>query len=200
MTVSKYLRFKSDDIYRFVILLRMSVAACVMLLVISGGVRAETKIVWSSFCSGTIVHSDQGMTIVSIIGDPYFGSGTAGSIALSTGFGTYILSKGVVSGIANLKPGVPAVYSLSQNYPNPFNPSTTIEYGLPSVSNVRLTVFDILGRNVATLYNGEQAAGFQRLRWNAPVSTGVYFYRIDATSIQNPDRKFVQVKKMVLMK
>ena len=200
MTANKYLEPKSEDIHRFGFVVRMSVAACVILLVTYGGLRAENKIVWSSFCSGTIIHSDQGMTIVSIIGDPYFGSGTAGSIVLSTGFGTYILSKGIVSGISDLKPGVPAVYSLAQNYPNPFNPSTTIEYGLPSASIVRLTVFDILGRNVGTLYNGEQAAGFQRLRWNAPVSTGVYFYRIEAASVQNPDRKFVQVKKMILMK
>jgi len=95
---------------------------------------------------------------------------------------------------------VPVVYSLSQNYPNPFNPSTTIEYGLPSASKVQLTIFDILGRNVATLYDGEQTAGYQRLRWNAPVSTGVYFYRIVATSVENPERRFVQVKKMLLMK
>ena len=189
-----------DEMHRVARILRALALAIMILPVFYGRGAAETKIVWSSFCSGTIVQSDKEMNVVSIIGDPFFGSGTAGSIVLSTGFGTYILSEGVISGISNLKAGVPAVYSLSQNYPNPFNPSTTIEYGLPSASMVRLTVFDILGRNIATLYNGEQGTGIQRLKWNAAVSTGVYFYRIEATSIANPQRRFVRVMKMLLMK
>jgi hypothetical protein len=191
---------ESDDVHRFAMIMRMLAVAVVILLVMCGRGYAETKIVWSSFCSGTIVQSDKGTNVASMLGEPFVGSGSAGSIVLTSGFGTYILSKGVVSGIANSSLGVPAVYSLSQNYPNPFNPSTTIEYGLPSASKVRLTVFDVLGRNVATLYNGEQEAGYQRLRWNAPVSSGVYFYSIDATSVQNPERRFVQVKKMLLIK
>jgi len=191
---------ESDDILHLAMIMRMLAVAVVILPVICEMGQAETKIVWSSFCSGTISQSVKGTNIVSILGDPYVGSASAGNIVLTTGYGTYILSKGVVSGISNSKQGIPAVYSLSHNYPNPFNPSTTIEYGLPSDSKVRLTVFDVLGRNVATLYDGEQAAGFQRVRWNAPVSTGVYFYRIEATSTQNPERKFVQVMKMLLIK
>jgi Secretion system C-terminal sorting domain len=191
---------ESDDIHRFATIMRMLAVAVMILPVMYSRGHGETKIVWSSFGSGTIVQSDKGTNVVSMLGGPFVGSGSAGSIVLTSGFGTYILSKGVVSGIANLRLGVPAVYSLSQNYPNPFNPSTTIEYGLPSTSTVQLTVFDILGRNVATLYNGVQEAGYQRLRWDAPVSTGIYFYRIDATSVQNPERRFMQVKKMLLIK
>ncbi len=185
---------------RFATIMRMLAVAVVILLLTNGRGDAETKIVWSAFSSGTAVQNGNGTNAVSILGVPFVGSGSAGSIGLSSGFGTYILSKGVVSGISNSSLGVPVVYSLSQNYPNPFNPSTTIEYGLPSASKVQLTIFDVLGRNVATLYNGEQTAGYQRLRWNAPVSTGVYFYRIDATSVENPERRFVQVKKMLLIK
>ena len=191
---------KSDDIHRFAMIMWMLAVAVVILLLMYGRGQAETKIVWSSFGSGTSVQGDKGINVVSILGGPFVGSGSAGSIVLSSGFGTYIISKGVVSGISDSRLGVPAVYSLSQNYPNPLNPSTTIEYGLPSASKVRLRVFDVLGRNVATLYDGEQEAGYQRLRWNAPVSTGVYFYSIDATSVQNPERRFVQVMKMLLMK
>jgi hypothetical protein len=140
------------------------------------------------------------MNVVSILGSPFVGSASAGAIALGSGFGSYVLSKASVSGASDPIQGVPAVYSLSQNYPNPFNPSTTIEYGLPSTSMVRLTVFDVLGRTVAALYDGEQAAGLQRLTWNAPVPTGVYFYRIDATSVQNPEHKLVRVMRMLLVK
>ena len=191
---------ESDDIHRFAIVRRMLVLAVVILLAVYSRGNAETKIVWNSFGSGTSVHNDKGTNIVSVLGGPFVGSGSADSIVLLNGFGAYILSNGVVAKISNLMQGIPTVYSLSQNYPNPFNPSTTIEYGLPSASKVRLTIFDILGRNVATLYDGEQGAGYQRLRWDAPVSSGVYFYTIDATSQQNPERRFVQVKKMMLMK
>lgn len=200
MTGKLNTKSESDYIHRFSMIIRMLVVSVVILLIMCGRGNAQTKIVWSSFSSGTIAHHDEGMNMVSILGDPFYGSGSACSIFLSTGFGTYILSKGVVSGISNPMQGVPAVYSLSQNYPNPFNPSTTIEYGLPFASKVQLAVFDVLGRNIATLYDGEQSAGYQRLRWNAPVSTGVYFYRIDATSVQNPERRYVHVMKMVLMK
>lgn len=200
MTGKQNSKPESDDIHRFAMIMCMLAVAVVILLVMYGRGHAETKIVWSSLGSGTIVQSDKATNIVSMLGEPFIGSGSAGSIVLTNGFGSYILSKGVVSGISNSRQGVPAVYSLSQNYPNPFNPSTTIEYGLPSASKVRLTIFDVLGRNVATLYDGEQEAGYQRLRWDAPVSTGVYFYSIDATSRQNPERRFVQVKKMLMIK
>ena len=191
---------ESDGMHRAATILQTLVVAIMILPAFYSRGVAETKIVWSSFCSGTIVQCRNEMRVESIIGDPFFGSGAAGSIVLSTGFGTYILSEGVISGISNLKADVPAAYFISQNYPNPFNPSTTIEYGLPSASMVRLTIFDILGRNIATLYNGEQSAGIQRLKWNAAVSTGVYFYRIEATSIASPQRRFVYVMKMLLMK
>jgi hypothetical protein len=193
-------KLESDKGHGFAIVMRMLAIAVVILPVMCDRGFAQTITAWSFFGSGTTAQSDKGMNVVSILGGPFAGSGSAGSIVLSTGFGMYIPSKGVVSEISSSMQGVPAAYSLSQNYPNPFNPSTTIEYGLPSASKVRLIVFDVLGRTVATLYDGEQAAGFQRIRWNAQVSTGVYFYRIDATSVRNPERRLVQVLKMLLIK
>jgi hypothetical protein len=200
MTGKQNTKPESDDIHRFATIMWVLAVAVVILLVMYGRGHAETKIVWSAFGSGTCAQTDKGTNVASMLGEPFVGSGSAGNIVLTSGFGTYGLIKGVVSGISNLRLGIPSVYSLSQNYPNPFNPSTTIEHGLPSASKVRLTVFDVLGRNVATLYNEEQEAGYQRLRWNAPVSSGVYFYSIDATSVQNPERRFVQVMKMLLIK
>jgi hypothetical protein len=85
-------------------------------------------------------------------------------------------------------------YKLAQNYPNPFNPTTAISYQLPVASDVRLEVFDILGKKVATLVNGRQAAGAYTYTWNAnTVASGVYFYRLQAGS-------FVATKKMMLVK
>jgi hypothetical protein len=78
----------------------------------------------------------------------------------------------------------PTEFALFQNYPNPFNPSTTIAYRIPSSSNVRLVVFDLLGRELAVLVDESKAAGSYEVRFDAPgLSSGVYFYRLQAAGI-----------------
>ena len=99
-------------------------------------------------------------------------------------------------------PGTPDVlpteFSLAQNYPNPFNPETTIPFALPVRANVKLSVFDLLGREVATLVNGTMDAGSHAVNWNASdLSSGVYFYRLDA---QAGEASFNSTRKVVLMK
>ena len=100
---------------------------------------------------------------------------------------------------ANQAPPVPDNYFLAQNYPNPFNPITTISYGLPDPSHVKITIYNILGREVITLVNGDRPAGYHHSLWDSKsaqgidVSSGLYFYRIEANN-------FVDVKKMVLLR
>ena len=90
-------------------------------------------------------------------------------------------------------------FALGQNYPNPFNPSTTINFSLAVDSKVSLKIFDVLGQEVATLLNGQLAAGSQKVSFNASsLNSGVYFYRIDASGIDG--QKFSSVKKMMLTK
>lgn len=85
-------------------------------------------------------------------------------------------------------------FSLYQNYPNPFNPDTKIKYFLPQSSNVTIKLFDILGKEVATLINEEKPAGSYDLNWNAAnLPGGVYFYQLRAGD-------FIQTKKMILLK
>jgi hypothetical protein len=73
-------------------------------------------------------------------------------------------------------PAAPSQYILKQNYPNPFNPNTTIEYTNPQQSKVTIKVFDMLGRNVATLVDQVKEAGCYFAEWNAsPLTSGVYF-------------------------
>jgi hypothetical protein len=95
---------------------------------------------------------------------------------------------------------VPKKFSLSQNYPNPFNPSTTIQYALPVHSTVRLIIYNLLGQVLKILINREQQAGYQSVVWNANVSSGFYFYRLEAVSIENPTNRFIETKKMLLLK
>jgi hypothetical protein len=93
----------------------------------------------------------------------------------------------------------PQSFRLSQNYPNPFNPVTTLRYDLPEQANVNIIIYDMLGREVKTLVNQTQDAGFKSVIWDAtndygkPVSAGVYLYQIQAG-------EYISTKKMVLLK
>jgi hypothetical protein len=94
---------------------------------------------------------------------------------------------------------IPDVFALHQNYPNPFNPVTTLRYDLPEQSHVEIMIYDIMGREVRTLVNSHQNAGFKSVIWDArndigkPMSAGMYLYRISAGD-------FHRVKKMILLK
>jgi hypothetical protein len=96
--------------------------------------------------------------------------------------------------------GIPHESRLEQNYPNPFNPSTIIRYGLPSPSALRIVITNTLGQEVAVLKDGEEEAGYHEVEWRATVASGIYFYRIDAVSMNDPNNRFVQVKKMLMLK
>lgn len=92
-------------------------------------------------------------------------------------------------------PHLPSTYSLSQNYPNPFNPSTKIEYTLMNNVKVTLKLYDILGREVATMVDGKQAAGTHFVTFDASkLSSGVYIYSLTTSD------GFRMTKKMVLLK
>ena len=95
---------------------------------------------------------------------------------------------------------VPVGYALHQNYPNPFNPSTEIRYDLPTASTVHLTIYNLLGNEVATLVDKEQYAGFHSVDWQPAVASGVYFYKLETSSLDNVSRTFLQVRRMVLLK
>ena len=85
-------------------------------------------------------------------------------------------------------------FELKQNYPNPFNPSTNITYSLPQQSDVQLRVYDMVGREVATLINREQAAGAYTVNFDASeLSSGMYLYRLD-TGSTTITRKMMLIK------
>ncbi len=90
--------------------------------------------------------------------------------------------------------GMPTAYALEQNYPNPFNPTTVIRFALPKQSDVKLSVYNVIGEKITELVNGDMAAGYHEVNFNATnFATGMYIYRISAGN-------FVSVKKMLLIK
>ena len=101
--------------------------------------------------------------------------------------------------LANTASDLPTEFELGENYPNPFNPTTLIQYALPEDAHVSLEVYDMMGRRVATLINGQLAAGRYESSWNgrsdsgSPVASGVYLYRLTAGT-------FSETKTMLLMK
>ncbi len=111
-----------------------------------------------------------------------------------------VSGNGTLTAVEEPASEIPKEFSLKQNFPNPFNPSTTLQYSLPITSRVSLRVYNALGQVVAELVNREQAAGWYGVKWNAEVSSGIYFYRINAVSTTDPNNHFVQVKKMLLLK
>jgi hypothetical protein len=119
--------------------------------------------------------------------------------------------------ISNLKPPIvlslfgsvnlPKQFALEQNYPNPFNPTTVIRYQLPVGQDgilsykVTLKIYNVLGQVVATLVDEVQEAGYKSVEWNSQnVASGVYFYKLDASSMMITNKSFLHVRKMILMK
>jgi len=101
----------------------------------------------------------------------------------------------LITSVNEIENGIPKVFALAQNYPNPFNPTTTIKFSIPeNEKNVKLTVYDLLGREVATLVNDQLTAGNYEVNFDASnISSGIYFYRLTAGNR-------VEVKKMMLLK
>jgi hypothetical protein len=109
---------------------------------------------------------------------------------VTSGFAKQSLLTGVENKV-NLQP---EAFSLEQNYPNPFNPSTTISFSLPLKSFVSLKVYDLIGREVATLISEEMSASIHTKQWNpATMPSGTYFYRLQSGTN-------TETKKLVLMK
>ena len=114
-------------------------------------------------------------------------------VATVDGFSELAFATGMVTSTF-ADAGLPKTYKLSQNYPNPFNPATIIEFALPEAGDVELTVYNILGRRVATLVNEHKQAGHHQVTFDAGnLASGLYFYRIRAGEFTNT-RKLMLIK------
>ena len=131
-------------------------------------------------------HNVNGSWILSISDDSPGSTGTLKAWCLDVVYYT------LVGAIENVR--IPNFYSLQQNYPNPFNPVTKITYTVPKTGNVQLKVYDVQGREVASLVNEVKQPGIYTVDFNASdFASGIYFYKIQSGT-------FTDVKKMVLLK
>ncbi len=126
--------------------------------------------------------------IVGTLGQPFMSSESNG-----VGF-WYQASQELNVEVEQSTLNVPKEFQLQQNYPNPFNPTTTIQFELPKKSTVTLKLFDILGREVATLVDAELESGVHKINFDGKdLASGIYFYRIHAEG-------FLKTKKLMLLK
>lgn len=111
-----------------------------------------------------------------------------------TGYDYATIKYSQLVGIENINSEVPGDFSLSQNYPNPFNPSTKINFSIPADDNVKIKVYDMLGKVVSTIVDEHVRAGNYEVNFNASeLSSGTYFYKMETSG-------FTDIKKMVLVK
>lgn len=123
----------------------------------------------------------------------YFLNPDVGYVAGTKGRVFKTTSGGVI-GINQISTEIPNEFNLEQNYPNPFNPNTRIKFAIPKAADVRLAVYDLLGREVESLVNKQLTAGTYEVNWNAAkFSSGIYMYRLVTND-------FSMVKKMSLIK
>ena len=147
---------------------------------------------WLKSYNGPDSQGDIGYHIAVYDTDYIYVSGNSTGLASSTDYLTVKYEK--LTGISSISSNVPDRFHLYQNYPNPFNPSTKIKFDIPQSGNVKLRIFDLIGREIAMLVNGDLTAGSYEYEWNASsYSTGIYFYDIQTETHR-------ETKKLVLSK
>ncbi len=150
--------------------------------------KPQSMVRKSVLSGGGEAFNDGEYQIVGTLGQPFMSSESN-----PVGF-WYLASRELNVEIEASNLNVPKVFQLRQNYPNPFNPTTTIEFALPKESNVTLKLFDILGREVAILVDGELESGVHKIDFNGKdLASGMYFYRIHVEG-------FLATKKLLLLK
>jgi hypothetical protein len=147
---------------------------------------------------------DLSTTEVRRLGGMFFLNPNVGWVVGDRGLIAYTETGGLTS-VSSGVDNIPMKFGLHQNYPNPFNPSTTIRFELPQSSDVRLSVFDLLGREVSVLVNEKKEAGYHSVNFDASnLFSGVYFYRLQARlspqDVGGQAGDFVQTRKFLLIR
>jgi hypothetical protein len=171
------------------------IAILVVAIATSHAFAQRTVLRSSVFDLGSGFPSAANSRLQSILGQNFVGVTGAGNVVVTGGFLVDSLSWNRVTGIDGTgSRDLPKAFALLQNFPNPFNPSTVISFRLPVASNVRIVVYDILGREVSVIVNERRPAGSYAERFDASaLASGVYLYRFTAGG-------FVQTRKMIVVR
>ena len=155
-------------------------AAFIGIIILPMTAWCQTTIVsGSSFNMGLGGSSGTNTTVQSSAGEVLVGMSAGANTRTESGFLVLVSQRQAALAIDEVS-GLPTVYALHQNYPNPFNPSTTMDFDLPRATDIRVIVYDLLGREVVRLVDQNLAAGYHQLVWNGrdrsgqQVPTGMY--------------------------
>ena len=162
--------------------------------------EAQTVVRHSVISNGGNVTSNSQFRIAGTVGQPVIGIAKNSTNNLASGF--WSLPINLITSVEEIPSAVvPREFRLDQNFPNPFNPSTTIQFALPKNADVTVKLFDLLGREVATLVDEEFAPGEYKLLFEAgELASGVYFYRIVGKTTSGTAERFVSTRKLMLLK
>ena len=165
---------------------------CILGLTSTAGL-AQNKITSSVLGSGGTTTSGNNHRIVGTLGQNLIGVSSNANNTSSAGF--WDQPTDLITSVEQIENDLlPTEFRLEQNYPNPFNPSTTIQFSLPKTSNVTIRIYDILGREVATLLDEEYQPGQYKIIFEAgQLASGLYMYRIQAGD-------FRETKKLMLLR
>jgi hypothetical protein len=153
---------------------------------------------WSRTIGGS--GDDRAFSVASIQAGSYLVAGWAWSYGQGLG-DVYLLKLLDNPTGMNENSNLPLSPALYQNYPNPFNPVTVLKYSVSKISHVRLVIYDISGREVTVLSDKILQPGTYESSWLADnFSSGVYFYTLEAAPVDAPDQRFIETRKMILMK
>ncbi len=153
----------------------------------------NAKVLISSFDMGFAEQKSANTMVRAIAGQSFAGTLKQSNIQIVSSLLGDTAFRAVPVGVEQVDQ-VPMQFALAQNYPNPFNPTTQIMFSVGTYGHTSLRIYDVLGREVATLVDEVKPAGYYSVQWNAQGrASGVYFYRITAND-------FVRTKKLLLLK
>ena len=171
------------------------------------------SITWSILASGRAVAASQGDVIDGVVGQVMTGISLDGASSLIVGFYSNPSAQStIITAVEDYAEDLPNDYRLFQNYPNPFNPTTEIRIQVSVFSHVMLKIYDVLGREIATLIDENKQQGSYSVPWDASgaasgvsarggYASGVYFCRLSARPIEGGHAStFTDVKKMVVLR
>jgi len=167
----------------------------------------SNRISWWVMGSGFGIAGIPGASLKTAVGEPLLARSMIANTMIESGFLANPFFRSTATSASGGGDELPSAFELLQNYPNPFNPATRIGVLLPQLSEVTLTVYNVLGQEVVTLINDQRPAGYFTVEWDGTnssgqkVSSGLYFYRMIARpqSIDGAE-SFIALKKMVILR